>query len=148
MDHGLALAVMTLAGAVIALQPPLNARLAERTGGLPAATVSFLVGSALLLGLVLLTGRADGLRGVVDVSVVYLLGGVIGAGYVLASLLVVRIVGAGGLSAALICGQLGAAVLLVDRLGVLGLDPTPVTAQRLLGVALLIAGTTAIVSRR
>jgi transporter family-2 protein len=122
MDHGPALAVMTLAGAVIALQPPINARLAERTGGLPAATVSFLVGTALLLGLVTITGRADGLRGVGDVSVVYLLGGVIGAGYVLAALVV--------------------------RLGVLGLDPVPVSARRLLGVALLIAGTTAIVSRR
>jgi transporter family-2 protein len=148
MDHGLALAVMTLAGAVIALQPPLNARLAERVGGLPAATVSFLVGSTLLLALVMLTGRAGGLSGVTHVSVVYLLGGAIGAGYVIASLVVVRIVGAGGLSAALICGQLGAAVLLVDRLGVLGVEPTPVSARRMLGVALLIAGTIVIISRR
>jgi uncharacterized membrane protein YdcZ (DUF606 family) len=97
---------------------------------------------------VLVTGRVDGLRGVGDAGVVYLLGGVIGAGYVLTALVVVRIVGAGALAAALICGQLGAAVLLVDRVGVLGLDPTPVTARRLLGVALLIAGTAAITSRR
>ena len=48
------------------------------------------------------------------------------------------IVGAGALVT--ITGQLTGAVV-ADRLGILGLEQTPITADRLLGVALLVAGT-------
>ena len=53
-------------------------------------------------------------------------------------------VGAGGVAAATITGQLTASVIL-DRLGVLGLEETPLTAERVVGVALLLAGTFLIV---
>jgi transporter family-2 protein len=60
------------------------------------------------------------------------------------ALITVREIGAGGVAAATITGQLAASVVL-DRLGVLGLEETPITASRVLGVGLLLAGTYLIV---
>ena len=74
----------------------------------------------------------------------YLLGGVLGAAYVFTALVTVSAIGAGGVAAATITGQLTAAVL-IDRLGILGLEQTPLTASALAGVALLLAGTYLIV---
>jgi len=59
---------------------------------------------------------------------------------VFAALQTVGSIGAGGVAAATITGQLTASLAL-DRLGVLGLDEVPITWDRLLGVALLLAGT-------
>ena len=148
MSQGVALVVMALAGGAIAFQAPINARLGERIGPLPAVGVSMTVGLTLLAIIVLATGKVSGLRGVTDVSPIYLIGGLLGSVFVLTALATVRIIGAGGLSAALITGQLAAAVLIADRLGVLGLDEVPVSAQRLLGVGLLALGTVAIAGRR
>ena len=56
------------------------------------------------------------------------------------ALLVVPAIGAGGVAAATVTGQLTAAVV-VDRLGLFGLDQVPLNFARLAGVALLLAGT-------
>jgi transporter family-2 protein len=66
-------------------------------------------------------------------------GGLIGAAYVASSLVTVQALGAGSLTALTIAGQLTAAVAL-DHFGVLQLSRAPVTATKLLGVALLAAG--------
>ena len=68
----------------------------------------------------------------------------LGAAYVFTALVTVSSIGAGGVAAATITGQLTASIVL-DRLGVLGLEQTPITLERLLGVALLLAGTFLIV---
>ena len=75
----------------------------------------------------------------------YLLGGLIGAVYVAASVLLVRTVGAGGIAATTITGQLAASVAL-DRAGALGLEERPLTPLRLAAVGLLIAGTVLVVA--
>ena len=59
-------------------------------------------------------------------------------------LVTVSTIGAGGVAAATVTGQLTASVV-IDRLGVLGLEETPITLERVLGVALLLAGTYLIV---
>ena len=74
----------------------------------------------------------------------YLLGGVLGAAYVFTALVTVSSIGAGGVAAATITGQLTTSIVL-DRLGVLGLEQTPITLERVVGVALLLAGTFLIV---
>ena len=56
-----------------------------------------------------------------DVRWYYLLGGVLGAAYVFMALMTVGTIGAGGVAAATITGQLTMSVV-IDRLGVLGLD--------------------------
>ncbi|MFL5871105.1 MAG: DMT family transporter [Solirubrobacterales bacterium] len=140
MGRGLAVFVMALAGVAVALQPALNAGLSRSTGSLPAALVSFLVGALALFVLVLIAGRVEGLRGVGEVRWYYLLGGLCGALWIATSLIAVKSLGAGGLVAATVTGQLTGAVI-ADRLGVLGLTETPITPARVAGVCLLIAGT-------
>jgi transporter family-2 protein len=67
-------------------------------------------------------------------------GGVLGAIYVGSIVFTVRELGAAGLTAATISGQLVFA-LMMDNFGWLGLTKSPVTAAKLAGVALLAAGT-------
>lgn len=136
--------VMALVGGLIAAQPAINSTLGRATGGIAAAFVSFLIGTVVLAVLVVLSGQTGGLGGAFEVQPIYLLGGVLGAAYVFTALVVVREVGAGGVAAATITGQLSFSVLL-DRFGVLGLSEIPVSADRVLGIALLLVGTFLIV---
>jgi transporter family-2 protein len=144
MDRGVAVMLTAAVGGLIALQPPINAGLAKATGSFAAALVSFSIGTLLLAAIVLLSGNASGLTSTFHVDWVYLLGGVLGAAYVTTALVTVKYVGAGGVAAATVTGQLTTAVI-IDRLGILGLPQTPLTAGRLVGVGLLLAGTYLIV---
>jgi bacterial/archaeal transporter family-2 protein len=144
MDRGVAVFLMAGIGGLLALQPAINAALGRTTGNLAAALVSFAIGTLLLAAIVTLSGEADGLGSTFDVPWYYLLGGVLGAAYVFTSLVTVSSIGAGGVAAATITGQLTASIVL-DRLGVLGLEETPITLERVLGVVLLLAGTYLIV---
>ncbi len=144
MDRGFAVLIMAVVGGCIALQAPINAGLGKHTGSFAAATVSFAVGTVLLAAIVLVSGRAGGLPSVAHVQWYYLLGGALGAAYVFSALVLVSQIGAGAVAAATVTGQLTTSVIL-DRIGFLGLEQTPLNATRLLGVALLLAGTYLIV---
>jgi transporter family-2 protein len=144
MDRGIAVILMALVGGLIALQPAVNAGLGKATGNIAAALVSFAVGTALLAAIVLVAGQASGVAHAVDVPWYYLLGGVLGAAYVFTALVTVGSIGAGGVAAATITGQLTAGIV-IDRLGVLGLEETPITPARIVGVVLLLAGTVLII---
>lgn len=144
MDRGLAVMLTAMVGGLVALQAPINAGLARATGSLPAALVSFIVGTLLLVVLVAVSGKAAGLGSTFQVEWYYLLGGFLGVAYVYTVLVTVTSVGAGGVAAATITGQLTASVL-IDRLGIFGLDVTPISGERLLGVVLLLCGTFLIV---
>jgi bacterial/archaeal transporter family-2 protein len=140
MARGVAVVVMAVAGGAVALQPALNAGLSRATGHLPAALVSFAVGTLAIGAVVLLSGELGRLGGAGDVNWYYLLGGLCGAIWITSSLIAVETLGAGGVVAATITGQLTGAVV-ADRLGILGLEETPITLGRVAGVLLLIAGT-------
>lgn len=144
MDKGLAVILTAIAGGLVALQAPINAELGRATGGLAAALVSFTVGTLALGTIVVLSGKAGGLGSTFDVSWYYLLGGLLGAVYVTTALLAVPAIGAGGVAALTVAGQLTTAVA-VDRMGLFGLDQVPLGPERILGVGLLLAGTFLIV---
>jgi transporter family-2 protein len=144
VDRGVAVLLTATAGGLIALQAPINAGLGRATGSMPAALISFLVGTVALAAIVVLSGKAGGLTSVGDVSWYYLVGGLLGAIYVANALIAVSSIGAGGVAAATVAGQLAASVA-VDRLGLLGLDEIPLTPERILGVALLFVGTLLVV---
>jgi transporter family-2 protein len=144
MDRGLAVVLTAVAGGLIALQAPINSELGKATGGLAAALVSFVVGTIALTAIVVLSGKAGGLGSTFDVSWYYLVGGLLGALYVTNALLAVSVIGAGGVAALTVAGQLTASVA-IDRLGLFGLDEVPLTPERLLGVALLLVGTVLVV---
>jgi bacterial/archaeal transporter family-2 protein len=144
MDRGVAVILMAGVGGLIAAQPVVNAGLGRETGNIAAALVSFAIGTLLLAVIVAVAGQAGGLSSALDVRWYYLLGGVLGAAYVFTALVTVSSIGAGGVAAATITGQLTASIAL-DRIGFLGLDQEPLTPERILGVGLLLAGTYLIV---
>lgn len=145
MDRALIAALATaLVGGLIALQAPINSGLGRSTSTFAAALISFAVGTLLLLGVAAVSGDINDLGGATGVRWYYLTGGLLGAAYVTTVLLTVRTLGAGGVTAATVAGQLTAAVV-IDRLGVLGLDKTPITFTRVLGIALLIVGTVLVI---
>jgi transporter family-2 protein len=141
MDKNVAVALTAFVGGLIALQAPINSTLGKRIGTLPAASVSFAIGTAALVVLALVFGGGFGRLGEArHLSWVYLTGGLLGAAYVTSVLVTVRSLGAGGVVAATIAGQLTAAVI-VDQLGILGVEKQVITAPRIAGIALLAAGT-------
>jgi transporter family-2 protein len=125
----------------VALQAPINSRLGRAVGTLPAAVVSFAVGLAVLIAVAAIanSGGLGTLRHLGDLPRWTLLGGLLGAAYVTSVLVTVRTLGAGGVTAATIAGQLTMAVV-VDQLGIVGVAKHPVSAGRVLGVVLLAAG--------
>jgi transporter family-2 protein len=140
VDRGLAVALTAVVGGCIALQAPINSQLGKAVGTFQAAFVSFAIGTVLLA---VIAGLAKGGFGHVGearhLAWYYLTGGVLGAAYVTTVLVTVRSLGAGGVVAATIAGQLTMSVV-VDQLGWLGVDKQPVTALKLVGIALLAAG--------
>jgi bacterial/archaeal transporter family-2 protein len=144
MDKGTAVIFTAVAGGLIALQAPINAGLGKATGDITAAMISFMVGTAALFLVVLISGKLGGVTHAGDVEWYYLIGGLLGAIYVANALVAVGSIGAGGVAAATVAGQLTASVI-VDRLGILGLEQVPLSPARILGVALLLAGTVLVV---
>lgn len=144
MDRGLAVLLTACAGGLIALQPPINAGLGRATGSLPAAFVSFVLGTVALAAIVVLSGKAGGIASTFDVRWYYLVGGLLGAVYVSTALIAVTAIGAGGVAAATVTGQLIASVA-IDRLGLFGLDEVPLSPERAIGVAFLLVGTVLVV---
>jgi bacterial/archaeal transporter family-2 protein len=145
--QGVAVAATVVAGGVIALQAPINAGLGGKIGKVPAATISFTIGTLVLIAITLLFAGGFGKVGEArHLQWYYLTGGVLGAIYVTTALIAVRTLGAGGVTGATIAGQLAMSVTL-DRMGALGLAQRELTPTRLVGVVLLAAGTFLVVAK-
>lgn len=135
-----ALVMTAVVGGLIALQAPINSLLGRAVGTFQAALVSFWVGTIVLTGIVALSGGFGWVGSLKELPWYYLIGGLFGAAYVTTVLVLVRTLGAGGITAATVAGQLTLAVV-IDRLGLLGVEARPITLTRVLGVGLLVAGT-------
>jgi bacterial/archaeal transporter family-2 protein len=138
VTKGVALLLSAFAGMLVAMQPPINSKLGHAAGTFAAATISFLVGTVVLVLVTVVAGGAHlgGLRGV---PWWYFAGGFIGAVFVASSLVTVRTLGAAGVVAATIAGQLTGSVV-IDRFGLLGLSKQPLTFARVIGIVFLAVG--------
>ena len=132
--------LIVLGGAAIAVQTPLNAALSRSIGSpVAAAAVSFGVGFVLLVALSLISvGTAPVLR-LGGVPLWQWAGGLLGAFYVWSVISGVAGLGVVTAIAALIFGQMTAALLL-DQIGAFGIAAQPLTPQRLLSVLLVGSG--------
>ncbi len=109
MDRGLAVVLTATVGGLLALQAPINSGLGRAIGTFQGAFISFATGTVILA---VIAGLARGGYGqIAEVRTLapqYLIGGVLGACYVSTILVTVRALGAGGVVAAAIAGQLAA----------------------------------------
>jgi transporter family-2 protein len=140
VDKSVAVVVTALVGGVVVTQAPLNSQLARYVGDLEASVVALAVSFTSVLMLSLVTGGIGGVRNVGDAPWhVALGGGLAGATFIASIVWTVRALGVGGLTAVLIAAQLGVAIV-IDHYGWLGVDKSPVTASKVLGLALLALG--------
>lgn len=147
MSRGLAVALGVGAGCLVGLQAPINARLGTVVGKVQAATFSFLVGTAVLLVVAAFVNGGLGTLGHVSRAPWWaLVGGALGAIYVTVALVAVQTLGASGLTAVVITGQLTISVV-IDRFGLLGIARQHVGTPRVIGLLLLVAGVVLVVRR-
>jgi transporter family-2 protein len=130
-----------LIGIGLPVQSGINAQLRLGVGQpLLAAVISFLVGTVALLGLnvalrvPLPTGEAVG-----RIPLWHWCGGLLGAAYIYAAVVLAPRLGAATLIAATVAGQMVASVLL-DHYGLIGFAPQPLTTGRAAGILLVIGG--------
>ena len=95
MDKWIAVPLTAAAGALVAMQAPINSGLGKSVGTFAAATVSFTIGTILLLTICVTVGGGLGDVGHIrDLNWYYLTGGALGAAYVTTVLVTVRELGA------------------------------------------------------
>lgn len=128
-----------VAGAVLPIQAALNARVGHAVGSpVASALISTIIGSLALLGVVLVQGTSwQQVAQVRTLPPLTLLGGLLGAVYVSAVIVLAPRLGATLTVGLVIIGQLGLALGL-DQFGLLGLPLHPVSLLRGLGAGLLL----------
>lgn len=140
MSRGVAFICTLAAGALVALQPPANAALARHVGDLGAAFTSLVISTTVIAVLLLTVGHPGRLSGITGFRPEYAIGGLAGASIVAVSLIAVRPLGAGGVVALLVGGQLIVSVV-ADRFGWFGLHHVGIGPGRIAGLVLVMAGT-------
>jgi transporter family-2 protein len=139
MSKLILLLIIFISGVLVALQPSVNARLAQKIGLVESSTVSFLVGTIFLLLLAMLFGQGS-FRALPQATWWELTGGLMGAFFVSAVILVVPRLGTGSVMAVAIAGQLLTALLL-DQFQLFGFRAIPITFTRISGAVLMLLGT-------
>jgi transporter family-2 protein len=147
LSRGLAVLVGVAAGCLVGMQAPINSRLGKSVGSVQAATFSFLVGTVALLAIATFVQGGLGELGKLGRAPWWaLVGGLLGAVYVTVALVAVRTLGASGLTAVVITGQLAISVA-IDRFGLFGIARQHIDASRILGLVLLVVGVLLVVRR-
>jgi transporter family-2 protein len=133
------------AGAMLPLQFGINAQLARYVDSpLRATLISFTVGTLVLLVAMLVFARSWPAGGQITGGPWWVwLGGLLGAFYVLGSVVTAPKLGAAVLFAFILAGQ-AIASLAVDHFGWVGFEENAATPGRLLGMALVAAGVAAV----
>jgi transporter family-2 protein len=145
VSRGLAVAIGVGAGCLVGMQAPINSRLGRSVGTAQAATFSFLVGTVALVAVTAFwSGGLGGLGNIGKAPWWALVGGLLGAVYVTVALVAVRTLGASGLTAVVIAGQLIISVV-IDRFGLLGVARQHIDAPRIVGLVLLAVGVALVV---
>jgi transporter family-2 protein len=142
MNYSVAVGLAALGGMLLPIQFLINARLAQGFGNvLWATTISFVVGTLGLLAWIAATRHLGSANwsGALALPWWVWVGGLLGAVYVSLTIYTVPVVGPTALVVLLILGQMIAGTAL-DHFGIMT-DAEPVSMQKLLGLALVFAGT-------
>lgn len=132
-------------GIALSVQAPINAAMGRHIGdGVTAGAISFAVGFLTLSAVVLLRGSLPALQAFKSVPWWMWTAGCLGGFYVWSALWSVQRIGAVSLVAALVCGQLLAAMA-IDATGAFGLPSIAISWQRI--AAVLLVGSGLVLSR-
>ncbi len=130
---------MIIAGAGIPIMAALNAGLGARIGNpIPAAFVLFLLALA-VTAVLTFSNPLPSKDQVIAIPVHYYLGGLFVAFYILSITWIAPKIGLGNAIFLALIGQLVAAII-IDHYGLLNASKTSVTAARIAGVGLMVAG--------
>jgi bacterial/archaeal transporter family-2 protein len=139
----LLISMMVVSGFFVSFQGPINARLRLAVESpVLGATISFLTGTLLLFcltGAGVFGGIGAGLEGVLRSPWWAYLGGALGVTFVLGSIVAIPHIGAVVVICAAIFGQMMGSFL-ADTFGWFGLEKTPFSPLRLLGLGLVLVG--------
>lgn len=130
------------AGIAIAFQTTLNGQLARGIGGdsLAASLISFIIGALCLALIAVLRGGSVASLAQVPAQPPWsLLGGLLGAGALLCNVLLAPRIGLTLLVGLAVVGQLTSS-LIIDHFALLGAPARPISAAKLAGAMLMIAG--------
>lgn len=129
------------AGIAMAVQSGINAQLRSAINHpILAAFISFATGTILLAVLLIFSKQTlPSFATMSDISWYKYIGGSLGVFIVSVAILSVQQIGAANMFVLIVSGQLITAVIM-DQLGVLGLQQSPITIQKIIGIVLLIAG--------
>jgi len=131
--------VMIIAGADIPIMAALNAGLGTRLGNpIPAAFVLFLLALA-VTAVLTFSNPLPSKDQVIAIPIHYYLGGLFVAFYILSITWIAPKIGLGNAIFLVLIGQLVAAII-IDHYGLLIASKTSVTAARIAGVGLMVAG--------
>ena len=124
-----------LSGAAMALQGQINGGLGKKVGVLEASFISFGVGTLALFFIVVFFGSGD-ILAVLTVPKWQLIGGLLGAFFVVMSVFIVPKIGVATTFMAVIAGQiiLGA---IIDHFGLFGGQRIPLDAKKIIAIGLL-----------
>jgi transporter family-2 protein len=126
------------AGIASSVQAVVNAEVGRRTDPITAATISFIVGLAVLLVVGTVSGRLQ-LAEATQLPPLLLTGGLFGVLIVTGFATVVPVLGVTESTLIYILGSLAAA-LAIDAFGLLGAPQIPVTLTRIAGIVLAVVG--------
>ena len=137
--NALATIAALIAGTAVAVQAAVLGVLGRRTGVLAATTIAAVAGAILILGLALLTVR-EGMTAVLrQPPWWWMVPGALGVAVLGVLAFAQPKIGTFGTFALLIGGQLAASIL-IDTLGLFGVDRVPMTVARMIGLGLVVAG--------
>ena len=132
--------LVLFAGAMTAAKPPTNAVLARASGSVIfAALLSFAVGTLVLIAVTLATQPRLSLAPLRDVPWWAWAGGFYGAFFVAVGAYAAPRLGIASLITIAVAGQMVAA-LAIDHYGGFGLERTPISLGRVLGILLIVGG--------
>ena len=140
MDNIFWILLALLAGTFLPLQGALNTKLGNAAQSpIHASMISFIIGALSVALYVFLTRQSVSLAGLRTAPVYAWLGGILGAFYVTVIILAFPKLGPGLTFALVVAGQMIISMVL-EHFDILVAQQNPITAWRLGGVALIIAG--------
>ncbi|MER2171573.1 MAG: DMT family transporter [Psychrobacillus psychrodurans] len=127
-----------IGGSAVAIQSQINALFSKKVGVLESATVSFMVGALALFFLAFFFGKGNFLN-VFTVPKWQLIGGLLGAFFIVINIYSVNLIGVAATFMAVIIGQIFVGAI-IDHFGLFGGVVYPINLTKLIALALMFVG--------